>query len=272
METLASENIARALAGIEFVRRIEYLPTVGSTNDVAKQLGANGAPEATLVIADEQTAGRGRLGRPWYSPPGAAILMSLLLRPMFLPTLACRLTMLTGLVAVEAVELVTGLRVGLKWPNDIVIDQSAIPGTRHPHLKLGGILAETSIAGQDIEYAVVGFGLNVNVDFRGRDDLPEATSLMMQLGREVNRLEILRVLVERFAARYTMIEHDEQLHTDWSARLTTLGRQIVARRGEESIAGLAEGVDESGALLIRADDGAIYRVDAADVTLRDARL
>jgi BirA family biotin operon repressor/biotin-[acetyl-CoA-carboxylase] ligase len=244
------------------VRRIEYLPTVGSTNDVAKQLGASGAPEATLIIADEQTAGRGRLGRAWYSPPGTAIAMSLLLRPRFLPALAYRLTMLTGLVAVEAVQQVAGLLVGLKWPNDVVVEQGA------GILKLGGILTETSISGQDIEFAVVGLGLNVNVDFGNREDLPEATSLMMQLGHAADRLEILRTLIERFAARYAVIDSDERLRADWAARLTTLGRQIIVRRGEESIAGLAEGVDESGALLIRMEDDTLRRVDAADVTLR----
>ena len=265
----SSDSITRALAGIEFVRRIEYLPTVGSTNDVAKQLGVSGAPEATLVVADEQTAGRGRLGRAWYSPPGSAIAMSLLLRPKFPPALAYRLTMLTGLVAAEAVEQVTGLRVGLKWPNDVVIEQEA-RGKRQdaPILKLGGILTETSVSGQDIEFAVVGLGLNVNVDLGTCPDLPEATSLMMQLGHEVDRLEVLRALVERFAARYAVIDRDERLRWDWSARLATLGRQIIARRGDESLVGLAEGVDESGALLIREDGGTLCRVDTADVTLR----
>jgi BirA family biotin operon repressor/biotin-[acetyl-CoA-carboxylase] ligase len=263
MKVLSNETIACALTGIEFVRRIEYRFKVGSTNDIAKQLGAEGAPEATLVIADEQTAGRGRLGRAWWSPAGTVIAMSLLLRPTFPPLRAHRLTMLAGLAAAEAIEQVTGLRVGLKWPNDIVVEQEA------KTLKLGGILSEASIAGEAIEFAVVGLGLNINVDFRGRADLPEATSLMMELGHEVDRLAILRALVERFAARYAVIERDEQLHADWSARLTTLGRQVVARRGDESIEGLAEGVDESGALLIRADDGALRRVDAADVTLRN---
>ncbi len=258
------------------MRRIEYLPTVGSTNDLAKQLGVSGAPEATLVVADEQTAGRGRLGRAWYSPPGSAIAMSLLLRPQFPPSLAYRLTLLTGLVAVQAVEQVTGLRVGLKWPNDVVIEQAAGGKTQEarskrqdaPILKLGGILTETSISGQDIEFAVMGLGLNVNVDLSTRSDLPEATSLMMQLGHEVDRLEILRALVERFAARYAILDRDEQLRADWSARLTTLGRQIIARRGDESFAGLAEGVGESGMLLIRTDDGTLVHVDVADVTLR----
>ncbi len=276
VESLSNDSLARVLAGSEFVRRIEYLPTVGSTNDVAKQLGGSGAPEATLVVADEQTAGRGRLGRAWYSPPGSAIAMSLLLRPQFPAALAYRLTLLTGLVAVQAVEQVTGLRVGLKWPNDIVIEQEA--GDRRQEaggkrkdtrfLKLGGILTETSISGQDIEFAVVGLGLNVNMDFSGSEDLPEATSLMMQLGHEVDRLEILRALVEHFAARYAILDRDERLRADWSARLTTLGRQIIAHRGDESFAGLAEGVDESGALLIRTDDGTHCHIDVADVTLR----
>jgi BirA family biotin operon repressor/biotin-[acetyl-CoA-carboxylase] ligase len=181
--------------------------------------------------------------------------------------------MLAGLAAAEAIEQVTGLRVGLKWPNDVVIEQEARRTGRERQeakiLTLGGILSESSVAGEAFEFAVVGLGLNVNVDFRGRADLPEATSLMMGLGHEVDRLAILRALVERFAARYAVIDRDESLHTNWSARLTTLGRQVVARRGDESIEGLAEGVDESGALLIRADDGALRRVDAADVTMRN---
>jgi len=264
MELFSHASIARALSRIEFARRIEYRKTVGSTNDLAKQLGAEGAPEATLVIADEQTAGRGRLGRAWWSPPGAAIAVSLLLRPTFAPALAYRLTMLAGLAAAQAIEQVTGLAVALKWPNDVVIEKSSAVIR-----KLGGILTETSISGEAIEFAVVGLGLNVNVDFGGRADLPEATSLMIELGHEVDRLAILRALVERFAARYAGMERDERLAADWSARLATLGRQVVAWRGEESIAGLAEGVDEFGALLIRADDGALRRIDAADVTLRE---
>jgi len=270
MKPFSNETIARALTGIEFVRRIEYWPTVGSTNDIAKQLGAEGAPEATLVLADEQTAGRGRLGRAWWSPPGTAIAMSLLLRPTFPPLRAHRLTMLAGLAAAEAIEQVTGLRVGLKWPNDIVIEQEARSKRQEAiFLKLGGILSEASIADEAFEFVVVGLGLNINVDFRGRADLPEATSLIMELGHEVGRLAILRALVERFAARYAVIDRDEQLLANWSARLTMLGRQVVAQRGGEPIEGLAEGVDESGALLIRTDDGALCRVDAADVTLRD---
>lgn len=276
---LSHERLTRALAGIELVRRIEYRRAVGSTNDIAKQLGAEGAPEATLVIADEQTAGRGRLGRAWWSPPGAAIAMSLLLRPTLPPSHAHRLTMLAGLAVAEAIEQTTGLPVALKWPNDVMIVKSKVGGRsslprdglpRAVILKLGGILTETSISGEAIEFAVVGLGLNANADVRERPDLPEATSLMLELGHEVDRLELVRALVERFAAQYAAMAEGERLHADWSARLVTLGRQVVARRGEETFAGLAEGVDKSGALLIRADDSTLQRVGAADVTLRDA--
>ena len=268
----STEHITRALSGISLVRQMEYRPTVGSTNDIAKQLGAEGAPEATLVIADEQTAGRGRLGRAWWTPPGAALAFSLLLRPAVLPARASRLTMLASLAAAEAVEHVTGLQVGLKWPNDVVIEPAASRRRPAPAIrKLGGILCETSISGQDIEFAVVGLGLNVNVDFGGRDDLPEATSLMIELGHAVDRLDLLSVLVECLADRYPVMERDDQLRADWSARLVTLGRQVVARRSHDSVAGLAERVDEFGALLIRQDDGTLARVDAADVTWRSSR-
>jgi BirA family transcriptional regulator, biotin operon repressor / biotin---[acetyl-CoA-carboxylase] ligase len=265
MELLSHPSIARALAGIELVRRIEYRPTVSSTNDLAKQLGAEGAPEVTVVIADEQTAGRGRLERAWWSPPGAAVAMSLLVRPSFPPTLAYRLTMLTGLAAVQATEEITGLPVRLKWPNDVVVAKPPA-GV----LKLGGILTETAISGESIEFAVVGMGLNVNVDFASRPDLPEATSLMVEMGRPVNRLALVRALVERFANGYVKMAQDEWLYAEWSARLVTLGRQVAVHRGQEMMTGLAEGVDTSGALLVRADDGRLHRVDAADVTLRDA--
>jgi BirA family biotin operon repressor/biotin-[acetyl-CoA-carboxylase] ligase len=264
VKPLSYDRITRALAGIEFVRRIEYRERVGSTNDLARQLGVGGAPEATLVIADEQIAGRGRMGRAWWSPPGAAIAMSLLLRPTFPPAFANRLTMLAGLAAAQAIEQVTGLPVALKWPNDIVVREPAIR-------KLGGILTETSISGETVEFSVVGLGLNVNVDFTGRTDLPEASSLARELGYPVDRLALLKALVEQFAARYVTIAQDKQLLADWSARLITLGRQVAVRRGEETLAGLAERVDESGALLIRTDDRSLRRVDAGDVTLHDSR-
>ncbi len=270
-EPLSLDAIVRSLHDIQFVRRVEYRSFLGSTNDLARQLAAEGAPEATLVFADEQTAGRGRLGRAWWSPPGTAIALSLLLRPVLAPVHAYRLTMLAGVATAEALEQVTGLPIKCKWPNDIVLEKTPVAGRQPPVFKLGGILTETSLSSQAFDFAIVGIGLNVNVDLGDRTDLPEATSLMQEMGRPVDRLQVLRAVVGRFAARYAIIATDERLREDWSARLATLGRQVVARHQESVVAGLAEGVDESGALLIRADDGRLVRVDAADVTLRDTR-
>jgi BirA family biotin operon repressor/biotin-[acetyl-CoA-carboxylase] ligase len=288
MRPFSSERIAEALQEIEGVRRVEYLASVGSTNDVAKRLGAEGAPEIAVVVADEQTAGRGRFRRAWWTPPGAALAVSLMLRPSLPLSQAHRLTMLAGLSAAQAIEHVTGLRVGLKWPNDLVVECPGALGfaaRQAPHAwrKLGGLLAEAVIAGPCVELAVVGMGINVNVDFSTRADLPDATSVQRELGHAADRLTILRALLERFAARYHTLAQDEHLRGDWAARLITLGRQVVARNGQDPdvaqdaapatlreavIEGVAEEVDEWGALLIRTDDGTLRRIDAADVTLR----
>jgi len=281
MRPFSSERIAEALQDIECVRRVEYLASVGSTNDVAKRLGAEGAPEIVVVVADEQTAGRGRFRRAWWTPPGAALAVSLMLRPSLPLSQAHRLTMLAGLSAAQAIEHATGLRVGLKWPNDLVVECPGALGfaAQAPRAwrKLGGLLAESVIAGPFVELAVVGMGINVNVDFSTRADLPDATSVRRELGHAADRLAILRALIERFAARYHTLAQDEHLRGDWAARLITLGRQVVARNGQDAapatlreavIEGVAEEVDEWGALLIRTDDGTLRRIDAADVTLR----
>jgi BirA family biotin operon repressor/biotin-[acetyl-CoA-carboxylase] ligase len=258
MEALSHGSIERALAGVEFVRRVVYLPVTGSTNDVAQALAAEGAPEGTLVIADEQTAGRGRLGRQWWAPAGANLLLSLLLRPALPPLQALRLTMVAGLAAAEAIEQTTGLAAHLKWPNDIWLNGK----------KAGGILAETRLADEQLEYVIVGLGLNVNADLSAHAGfVGVATSLMMESGQRQDRLLILRALVERFAAWYGRIGSPD-LREAWAGRLITLGQQVDAHADRQSVSGLAEAVDEDGALLVRIGDGRLHRLSAGDVSLR----
>ena len=134
----------------------------GLGEGTARRLAAAGAPEGTLVIADEQTAGKGRQGRRWIAPPNTCLLMSLLFRPALLPAQASRLTMLCSLAAAEAIEAETGIPVAIKWPNDLVIPYA--PDAPQPYRKLGGLLTETALAGQELLFAVVGMGINVNVD------------------------------------------------------------------------------------------------------------
>jgi BirA family biotin operon repressor/biotin-[acetyl-CoA-carboxylase] ligase len=255
---LSQESIERALAGVELVRRVVYRPQAGSTNDLAQALAAEGAPEGTLVIADEQTAGRGRLGRSWWAPAGANLLLSLLLRPALPPLAALRLTMAAGLAAAEAIEQTTGLVVRLKWPNDIWLNGK----------KAGGILVETRLAGEQLEYAIVGLGLNVNADLSKHAQLAGlATSLRMESGQPQDRLPLLRALVERFAAWYSNIG-SPHLREAWARRLITLGQFVEAWAGQQPVSGLAEAVDEDGALLVRTGDGRLHKLSAGDVSLR----
>ena len=280
-EPLSAQAIRAALSRVPFMREVVYLPSVGSTNDAARDLAEKGAPHATLVVTDEQTAGRGRMGRSWYMPPRSALAMSILVRPELDATRANRLTMLAGLAAAEGIEQATGLSVKLKWPNDVVAmnndpwtmnkDQLAtINGQWSTVKKMGGILCESAIVGDRIDYAVVGIGLNVNVDFADQPELATtATSMMLQLGREVDRLSVLAAVVGRFAARFDSLQGGDALREAWAARLVTLGRRVEARSGEETLIGQAQGIDDDGALLLRTGDGVVHRLLAADVTLRN---
>jgi BirA family biotin operon repressor/biotin-[acetyl-CoA-carboxylase] ligase len=237
-----------------FGAQVHYAAQVGSTNDIVRQLAEEGAPEGTLVVADEQTAGRGRMGRRWLAPPNMALLMSLLFRPSLPPEEANRLVMACGLAAAEAIEARTGLAVDVKWPNDLQIGGA----------KVAGILAESELLGERLVYVVVGIGINVNM----REDPAEkllypATSLLRETGRPVDRLALLGDFLERLDAWHSLLDRSE-LDAAWSARLVTLGQRVVA--GE--VEGVAERVDRAGALWVRDDAGELVRLTAGEVSLR----
>ena len=255
----------RILAGLDtrmVGRHLVYLPQTPSTNDWLRGLAQEGAPEGAVVITDYQSAGRGRLGRRWEAPPGECLLLSLLFRPQLAPHQAQRLTMICGLAAVDAIGAETGLDAALKWPNDIVTGQG----------KLGGILTEVSLQADRLDYVIVGLGLNVNLD-PGRlpgDMLAPATSLAHLLGRRVERLPLLWAFLRSVEARYNELELGDSLHREWAARLDTLGKPVTVAEGDRVLAGVAEGVDANGALLVRLAGGQLQTVVAGDVTLRDA--
>ena len=262
-------SVARIKSGLRtslIGRHVVYCPSVGSTNDVAKELAEEGAPEGTLVIADEQTAGRGRLGRRWLAPKGSSLLMSLLFRPPLTPHQAGRLTMICSLAIADAIEEVTGLRTGLKWPNDILL------GGR----KAGGILTELGTTGERLDYAIVGVGLNVNLDVAQFPEIaPTATSLSRELGQEVPRLELLWAILAEIEERYLRLRAEQPPHAggylpheEWAARLVTLHQQVRVTTPQGVLEGWAEGVDADGALILLLPDGRRRRLLAGDVTLR----
>jgi BirA family biotin operon repressor/biotin-[acetyl-CoA-carboxylase] ligase len=261
---------------------VEHHATIGSTNDRARELARLGTPEIAVIVADEQTAGRGRQNRSWYTPAGTALAFSLLTRPAITPQRAMRLTMLAGLAAVEGIEWATDLRLDLKWPNDVVTmnnkqltminAQEAINNQRPTTKKIGGILTECAFQGDAIDYAVIGLGLNVNVDFSQQFELRAiATSLSQLAGREIDRWAVLKAVVAAWIDRSAWLgdAHADRLREAWAARLINLRKTIRVNLHDQIVEGYAEGVDHDGALVLRTADGRVQRLLSGDVTLHD---
>jgi BirA family biotin operon repressor/biotin-[acetyl-CoA-carboxylase] ligase len=275
---LKTETIQAGLRTRFIAQTIHYWPSVGSTNDELKRLAEGGAPEGALAITDEQLAGRGRLERRWMAPFGSSLLMSLLFRPTFLAsTQAQQLTMVCSLAVADAVANVTGLQPALKWPNDLLLEGK----------KLGGVLTELGFShtvdtgqGQDYEttrlsWVIVGVGLNVNADFTSptaRRDWPAladtAISLAMVLGRPVSRLSLLQSYLTGVETRYEAMRAADSPYQEWVERLATLGQQVAVTTPDGVYQGVAEEVDETGALLLRQLGGQVVRIFTGDVTLR----
>jgi BirA family biotin operon repressor/biotin-[acetyl-CoA-carboxylase] ligase len=260
-EVFHASTLLHRLEGLRFGHPIYLYLQIGSTNDEAKRLAEGGAPEGLLVVAEEQTAGKGRLGRQWLTPPGAALALSVILRPA-LPTLrAMRLTMLAGLAVCEAVQQVAGLAAQLKWPNDVLINGK----------KAGGILVEGGLVNDQLTYAVVGIGLNVSfVPDPASVEFP-ATSLNAEAGREIDRARLLRAILAALESRYPqLLANDPALAQAWAARLTLLHTPITLHSAEGVWHGQATGVDDDGALLLQLETGETRRILAGDVKLRPA--
>lgn len=252
-------DLLNSVRGLRFGRPAYLYQKIGSTNDEAKGLADNGAPEGLLVAAEEQTAGRGRMARRWYTPPGAALAFSLVLRPALPAAQAPRLTMLAGLAVCDAIEQLTGQRPGLKWPNDILLSGR----------KLGGILVEGALRGEALDYAVLGIGLNISWSPPPEAVEYAATHLQAETGEPIDRLKLLRAILARMEARYPALTAPSLL-ADWQARLLLMGEPIVIRTAEGDLRGQAQSVDDDGALLVRLDTGELRRVLAGDVRLRRA--
>ena len=258
-EPLVGAEIERRLDSRIVGRALEVHPVIDSTNARAVALARAGAPEGLVVVAEEQTAGRGRLGRRWHAPAGGALLVSLLFRPSLKPAQAQRVTMVCSLAAVAAVEEVCGLRARIKWPNDVVLADA----------KIGGLLTELGVSAGALAFVVVGIGLNVNMDVATLPDLvTPATSLSSELGRPVSRRDLLVAFLRRADDLYGRLRGGWSPREAWRDALATLGRQVIVATPEETIHGVAEDVDDDGALLVRTADGALRRTLAGDVTLR----
>ena len=207
------------------------------------------------VVAETQTAGRGRQGRNWVSQPG-----NLLVSVLFRPTLEALpfISIIGGVAAARAVRKVTGLEPQIKWPNDLLIHGR----------KVAGILAESAIAGDTVWYAVLGVGMNVSLNTDQTEEIASfATSVNAAAGKVVPREDLLRQFLMDLDALYLALGQDQSPIEEWQGLLSTTGQRLEATWGNESFIGVAEGTDPMGNLLLRQDDGSLLTLTAGDVTL-----
>ncbi len=237
-------------------KSLHYFHRVESTNDTAKTLAEQGAAEGTVVVASEQSAGRGRLGRPWSSPPGG-LWFSVILRPRRPAAEWPRLAFAASVAVASAIERLLGIPTQVKWPNDLVLDGR----------KLGGVLLEAAGG-----YVVVGIGLNANVRLSAfpPDLAAVVTSLEERLGYPVDLVgltqEILRDLEHAYQA---VLDDPDALMEQWRVRSITLGRHVRVVGSGTACEGVAESVDADGALVVRTKAG-LRRIVASDVSLRES--
>ena len=238
---------------------MRFFEQVESTNDLALAWLREGAVSGSVVVADEQVRGRGRMGRTWYTPPGTALIVSVILHPQ--AEYMGRIIML-GALAIS--DLLDGLQgkttpgsrwdIGIKWPNDVQLNG----------LKVCGVLSEAVWDGDILRGVVLGMGINVRIDFIGTDLAESAISIEPTLGRSVERLTLLADLLAHIDRWYGRLG-DEILFDSWKSRLNMIGKDVTVEQG--TIKGLAEAVDVSGTLLVRDAKGVLQRVVAGDITL-----
>lgn len=259
---LAPEKIQAALRSRLIGRPLEVVEEIGSTNDAVMAAGRSGAPEGLAVLADRQTAGRGRRGRAWASPPGVGLYTSILLRPEQPPALVPLVTLVAGLAVAEAILEVAGLDPLLKWPNDLLVDGR----------KVAGILTEMTSVDARVSCLAVGIGINVNHGARDLpgDLLPVATSLRLVSGRAVPRCDLAAAVYNSLDRWYQVFGEGKTgtILAQGRQRSATLGRSVDVLAGEERWRGLAMDLDADGALLVREGDGGVRRVLAGDVSIR----
>ncbi len=257
-----------------FGSRVVHLPVVGSTNDVAAGLATNGAPEGTLVIADAQTAGRGRMGHAWYSPPGAGLYLSVVLRPpqawlTASPGLMNLVTLTTGVAVAEGLRAASGIDVRIKWPNDIVVGRSGLSSAVGGWRKIAGILAEGAATGGELQHVVLGYGVNLlRVEYP--PDIAEcATSIEREMSKRVDRTTVLVETLAALALGYAALARGDAggVLARWRALSPSCEGAPVAWTGAAGRAvGVTAGIDTAGALLVRRGGGQMETIRSGEVT------
>jgi BirA family biotin operon repressor/biotin-[acetyl-CoA-carboxylase] ligase len=263
-DVLNEAEITSRLTTKWVARTIQYLPETGSTNNDAAGMADAGGPSGLLATAGAQNAGKGRRGRVWKSPSGTTVAMSIALKPDFAPEYASMLTLVSAHSTLAAIEDMTGVHVGIKWPNDLVINGR----------KICGILTEMSAQIDFIQHVVIGIGVNVNQE--SRIDFPEdiretATSLRIETGRSWNRAEVIARTMNHFEEDYASFAEKLDmgpLLDDYNAHLVNLGQRVRVLDPKGEYNGTAHGINKKGELIVEREDGSTVNVYAGEVSVR----
>ena len=239
---------------------IHYFESVGSTNNIAYEMAEEGAQEGTVVIANEQTKGKGRLGRVWDSPADTGVYLSCILRPDIAPNEVPEITLVTAVSVVKAIRKFSGVQALIKWPNDILISDK----------KSGGILTELKAETDKINFVILGIGININTV---TSELPGgATSVKKETksSADLSRVEFIKILLTELENEYAKFRENgfSSIRNDWKSLSCTLERYVsVATGAKKKFYGKAIDVDEKGALIVRSDSGEERTFLSGDVTL-----
>jgi len=255
------ESLKQNLAGKSIGHPLHYYEEIGSTNDEAFRLGMAGAPEGSVLIAQSQSAGKGRMQRVWHSPSGANIYTSIILRPMFEPSRAPQISITAGVAVAETLNVYCPGKVWLKWPNDVLI------GTK----KVCGILAQMKISSNAVDFVVVGIGINVNLHYQEfPQDIQEiATSLAIETGREISRLELIISLYENMAKWYRELSGNGfiPVKEKWLSLSSMMDKPVSVVFREEVVSGIAVGLDDDGSLILLTAENKKMKISAGDTTI-----
>lgn len=259
-EPLDPARLRSGLCTEQLGREVRVYDSLASTQDKAREWALKGAPHGALVVTEEQSAGRGRFGRPWHSPKGLGVWMSLVLKPPRSLTEPFQLTLLIAVALCRTVRKITGANAGIKWPNDLLIDGR----------KVSGILVEAVPAKPGEEQAyVAGIGIGVNL---AKSDYPaelreKAISLRLAKGELVDRHELICLLLEQVETLYELYlrEGFSPVISLWEAHSITLGTEITVQSAGGERTGIAVRLDDTGALVLRQEDGSAYKLFSGDV-------
>lgn len=260
-DLLIPQEIQRELYTEYIGKEIYYFPELKSTNIMAKEKALQGIEkikEGTLIIAERQSAGKGRLGREWFSPIGG-IWISIILYPQLSPSYIPRITLMSAVAVVKAIKICTQIEPQIKWPNDILINEK----------KVCGILTEMNAELDIINWVVVGIGINANIDHRAfPQDIQENTiSLKEVAGKEVLRIKLVQAFLQEFEKHYESLKRREfsSILKEWKLNSHTLGRKVKVEMGERIITGEAVDIDKEGALVLKKEDGKLIKIISGTV-------